>query len=57
MPSKQRTSSADQRNTYLRPEKWADGTLAFYLRPGYNFDKYREFHEEQVKRAAALNRI
>jgi len=59
----QRGSSHASLHPYLRQELWSNGTLAFYLKKnpgslhGYNYEKYREFHERQTFEAQRANRL
>ena len=55
---KRRGSSHADRHHYLRPELWADGTLAFYLNSSTHVtEKYMDFHHAQVKAAGRLLKI
>lgn len=59
----QRGSKHASLHPYLRQEKWADGTLAFYLQKnhgslhGYNVEKYMPFHERMTFEAQRQNRL
>jgi hypothetical protein len=52
MPRAHKSSLHSAKHPYLRQELWANGTLAFYLKPGYNYASYRDFHERMVLEAA-----
>lgn len=50
------SSHANQHN-YLRPELWANGVLAFYLKSGYNTELYLDFHNRQILEAQRLGKL